>query len=136
MNQLLPHLGVVVGLQKANWYNGRIVKVETKEDDRIQARMIHEPSKVVKILPDNILTGDAKDAIIMASSENIDNLRLHPECPKIAYIKHQSKLPIPDLEEFRNIMEGFDEQQRKFYQMDIEMKRLFIDTFILKCEDC
>ena len=62
MNQLLPHLGVVVGLQKANWYNGRIVKVETKEDDRIQARMIHEPSKVVKILPDNILTGDAKDA--------------------------------------------------------------------------
>ena len=136
MNQLLPHLGIVVGLKKANWYNGRIVKIETKENDRIQARMIHEPSKVVKILPENILTGDAKDAIILASSENIDNLCIHPECPKIGYIKHQSKMQVPDLEEFRIIMKGFDAQQRKFYEMDLEMKRLFIDTFILKYEDC
>ena len=136
MNQLLPHLGIIVGLKKANWYNGRIVKIETKEGDRIHARMIYDPLKVVKVLPDNVLTGDSKDALILASAKNIDDLRLHEECPNITYVKHQSKMPVPDLEEFRKIMQNFEEQQRKFFEMDLEMRRLFIDTFIVKCEDC
>lgn len=134
MKKLINDIAIIHSCKRRADLNGCLVVVEEKKEKKVKCILV-KSSHSISICPTNLLTGDAKDALIFQTFSNINALHEHPNCPDHKYIIQQSKLETPDLNEFLILMKDFPDAYDKFSKMGVEEKRIFIDVFTIKLRD-